>query len=159
MAPDAPTPAEREHELVNGFWQQVRIGGDRLELLKEYAAYTIERPADWDFTGARLEPHGGTATLAAEECFGCRHRDQKLYWHHVIPIGHGGSNSLRNRVPLCLRCHHRIHPWLPETRKGEQLGGEWWSLSDILEDVKQRQDQTSDVIEDAQSTQKTEKPR
>ena len=40
-------------------------------------------------------------------CFVCggeaRHR------HHLIQIQHGGSNTQRNHVPLCKRCHSDVH--------------------------------------------------
>jgi len=29
--------------------------------------------------------------------------------HHVIPIGDGGSNSIRNRVLICNICHFKLH--------------------------------------------------
>jgi hypothetical protein len=33
----------------------------------------------------------------------------------VIEVHHGGSNSPRNQVNLCFRCHQRLHPWLSDT--------------------------------------------
>lgn len=29
--------------------------------------------------------------------------------HHLIPISHGGDNRQSNLIPLCMRCHGKIH--------------------------------------------------
>ena len=31
------------------------------------------------------------------------------HYHHIIPVLHGGSETIENRVGLCHHCHHRVH--------------------------------------------------
>lgn len=139
------SPQEREYRLLDIFWWKVREGEDRLALLLAFSTLTIERPADWD--RASIRATANQHRLTTNGCFGCGTHDRRLYWHHVIQIQNGGSNYVRNRVAICLRCHATIHPWLPESRPGEQLHGEWWSLSDVLNETRRREDATSDAIE------------
>lgn len=139
------TPAEEEIHLLNVFWSKVAAGEDRLELLGILAQITIERAPDWN--QAAIRAAAAQHALTAECCFGCQTHDRRLYWHHVIQIQNGGSNYLRNRVAICLRCHSTIHPWLPANRPGEQKGGEWWSLADVLRDVERREGAESDLFE------------
>lgn len=133
--------------LLELFWQYVERGEDRLELLKLYAAQPVSREQDWNRQAVRDE--ASTITLDAHGCFCCRTEDRRLYWHHVVQVQHGGSNSPRNRVAICYRCHALIHPWLPKNRKGEELAGEWWSLSDVAEDLQRRETSLGDVTERA----------
>ena len=125
--------AIREVRLIDAYWQRMPNTHDTIAVLREYARYRIERPADWDVRQVRDEVVRDTVRLYAGECFACHTHDRRLYWHHVIPIARGGSNYLRNRVPLCLRCHHEIYPWLPVWRPGEQRSGEWLSIGQIAE--------------------------
>lgn len=43
----------------------------------------------------------------SDRCFVCgelpKHR------HHIIQIQHGGRNTYRNIVDLCVKCHRRVH--------------------------------------------------
>lgn len=126
-----------EFLLVELFWELVKRDGDRLDLLRIFAAQPVTRSTDWDCAAVRQEAATSGGGVP-EACFSCRSGDRKLYWHHVIQIQHGGSNKPRNRVAICYRCHAAIHPWLPKERKGEQRGGEWYSLGEILEDAQQQ---------------------
>jgi len=29
--------------------------------------------------------------------------------HHIVPLGCGGTNTYRNLLPLCERCHGKVH--------------------------------------------------
>lgn len=105
-----------ELQVLNYFWLTSRKGMDRLDLLKQLSAVTIDRPADWDqkairraFT--RLE-HG---SLYQTPCFVCRGLGRRLHRHHVIWIRNGGSNDPSNLVWVCTRCHGVVHPWMERT--------------------------------------------
>ena len=43
-------------------------------------------------------------------CFACG--ESAAIRHHIIALGHGGTNAKRNVVALCRKCHAVIHPWL-----------------------------------------------
>ena len=32
--------------------------------------------------------------------------------HHIITLKNGGRNTKRNRIPLCKKCHVKVHPWM-----------------------------------------------
>lgn len=32
--------------------------------------------------------------------------------HHIIQLQHGGKNDKNNVVPICVKCHSDIHPWM-----------------------------------------------
>ena len=34
------------------------------------------------------------------------------YRHHIVMLSRGGTNDPWNIVPICGKCHKRIHPWL-----------------------------------------------
>lgn len=34
---------------------------------------------------------------------------QHIRWHHVVPLGKGGIDTISNIVPVCDRCHLAIH--------------------------------------------------
>lgn len=105
-----------EQAALYYFWLQAeRCQGRtaRLGLLGELADVTVRRPLEWDrkairraFEAGRLE-----ARLDRQFCFACG-AGKGLAFHHVVTINHGGSNDLRNQVPLCADCHKQIHPWL-----------------------------------------------
>lgn len=43
-------------------------------------------------------------------CQGCGNNVQKdAPIHHIVPLGCGGTNTLRNLITLCEQCHGRIH--------------------------------------------------
>lgn len=35
--------------------------------------------------------------------------DSEIEYHHVVPLGCGGTNNFSNIVPLCATCHMKIH--------------------------------------------------
>lgn len=108
--------ARAEQRALNAFWAAARTER-RLELLMEYTFITIRRQDGWDAKALRAEHtatnHGGTVSLDRKQCFACQAVGQ-LYRHHVIELQHGGSNSIRNQVPLCFECHKFLHPWLTD---------------------------------------------
>lgn len=107
-----------EARLLNLFWQLVRQDGDRLGLLLDFGHLVVKRAGSWD-AGAVREAHeqrralSPNVTLTRKRCFSCE-ADAVLYEHHIIEIQNGGSNALRNRVPLCFDCHQYLHPWLTD---------------------------------------------
>jgi len=42
-------------------------------------------------------------------CQGCGTSDAELHSHHIVPLGCGGTNHLRNLITLCSECHGRVH--------------------------------------------------
>jgi 5-methylcytosine-specific restriction endonuclease McrA len=116
------TNADRfEAALLDVFWCAVCERPDvRLRLLVKMAELVVPREAGWDLAAIREAARGCVGSLKEAACFVCGRDGLKLYLHHVIQVQNGGSNDLRNHVPICLRCHSRIHPWLPEERPGEE---------------------------------------
>jgi hypothetical protein len=133
-APSVEQPAEpretlaiSEEDALVEFWKAAGdYSTDRLALLRAFAELAIVRPADWDTAEIRrdsLDPR-----LRAEGCFCCRKDWRAYHWHHVIQIQFGGSNYVRNRVPLCGTCHGAIHPWLPASRL---TAGSWFHIGGL----------------------------
>lgn len=103
-----------EAEILNVFWRSANEpGANKLQLLRAFTEIAIVRPADWNISEIRAEAH--KHMLSASECFVCR--GEYSDWHHVIQIQFGGSNYVRNRVPLCGKCHSDVHPWLPRVER------------------------------------------
>lgn len=104
-----------EPRVLDYFWLMARAGADPLWLLLHVGQVVIVRPADWDRAAIRRAhergPRAWEPRLGKRWCFACLSQ-ASLYHHHVIEVQHGGSNALRNRVPLCFPCHQYLHPWL-----------------------------------------------
>jgi hypothetical protein len=142
-----------EDLLLSRFWRKVGEGGIdvRLDLLKHYAELTIVRPSDWDTTAVRAE---GVGYVQGADCFACLKRSHRTYRHHIIQVQHGGSNDQRNIVDICLNCHKRLHPWIPEGDTTEARNG-MVLVGDLLKHVGKRFMRESQVINDPAP----EKPR
>jgi len=59
----------------------------------------------------RMRFSGELARKCGTECVSCGSKEN-IEYHHIIPLALGGSNRIRNIVPLCHRCHkvaHGIH--------------------------------------------------
>jgi 5-methylcytosine-specific restriction endonuclease McrA len=56
------------------------------------------------------QPKISRAKLSNRTCKACLGRAQVR--HHIVQLQHGGTNDVRNIVPLCRDCHKKIHPWL-----------------------------------------------
>jgi len=98
------------------FWDRHAAGADRLELLLLFEAVTIARPGGWKPQSVRSTfETQRTSWRPVSGCFGCA-RHEELSLHHVITIDHGGSNAVRNLVPVCVGCHLYLHPWLTTAR-------------------------------------------
>lgn len=96
---------------------------ERLSVLKQCADIKLERPSNWSLSRIRTEMAAMVATFhRPDQCFICRCRGYRLYWHHIIQVQHGGSNVPQNFVAVCHKCHQRIHPWLPEPTSLEEIG-------------------------------------
>lgn len=99
-----------EGRMLDYFWRMVREDADRIALLRQLSGVALERSSDWDYWSVRQQT---TWDIRAGDCFACKRRDDRLTWHHVIWVKHGGSNRPVNLVALCQACHRRVHPWLP----------------------------------------------
>lgn len=115
-----------EEYAIAYFWMVAGRAEDRLNLLLLMTQVVIERPPTWDRAAIRRQHEDQMRARAVSlrrsdaenlECFSCRNRGVKLYFHHVIEVQNGGSNASRNRVPLCFDCHQYLHPWLKEQTK------------------------------------------
>jgi len=126
-----------EDHVLAYFWQMVRAGADRVALLEQLNTVAIRRPKGWSKVDARKVHHAYPTS-----CFCCLNGDRKLYWHHIISVDHGGGNAVRNLVALCLRCHARIHPWMPSDRPGEVLTG-FHDVRDLVQQFRRRMKDTA----------------
>lgn len=121
---DAAIATKAEALLLLTFWDMVGSGHQKLELLLAFTRLKVLRPEDWDpeaIRAAHRVNQGAAATIQVDKphCFSCGARTQ-LYAHHVIEVQHGGSNNIRNQVPLCFDCHQYLHPWLTEEDRAPQ---------------------------------------
>ena len=53
---------------------------------------------------------GWRFVIKGQSCYCCESQAQVR--HHVTPLSKGGRNKDNNIVPLCRRCHEKVHPWL-----------------------------------------------
>jgi hypothetical protein len=135
-----------EEQWLDVLYLAVRNGSDRLAMLQKLSNVKLMRPREWDRSAirysfadsfSRLFLRGLSLHTHADQCFGCLNRDRWLYWHHVIQVQHGGSNSPRNLVRLCHRCHRTVHPWLEEPTTTENRSG-WTSMADLVSRAKKK---------------------
>lgn len=77
---------------------------------------TRDYPDDWEEMAQVVKQRDGC-------CQGCGRRadashtdapdwqdeDAELHAHHIVPLGCGGTNTMRNLITLCDGCHGRIH--------------------------------------------------
>lgn len=130
-----------EERVLAAFWALIKSGSDRLDTLLAFSTVVVPRPSDWDRAAVRAE---SGQHLKVRGCFGCHTRSRRLYWHHVIEVQHGGSNAKGNLLPLCLRCHAKIHPWLDANRPGETFTP-WRALTAVMSDVMERAANIEDI--------------
>ncbi len=64
--------------------------------------------------------HGHTKTIATEAqfraliakyggCAGCGAQPLLCQAHHIRPVSQGGATDITNMIPLCWRCHQKVH--------------------------------------------------
>lgn len=120
-------PGISEPIALGLFWNHAENpASDRLALLQRFAEIAIVRPADWDAEAVRAQ-FERLQFGAAARCFACRSGDRTIVRHHVVQLQHGGSNTPRNFVAICTRCHAAIHPWVADSTT--QHG--WTSIADF----------------------------
>lgn len=56
----------------------------------------------------RLRNTGILVSECGDTCVNCG-SDTDVEYHHIVPLSLGGTNNLRNIVPLCHRCHCAAH--------------------------------------------------
>lgn len=100
----------------------------RLMLLRRLAEVVIPRDEHW-YPTMRAETL--PEILEGGRCFVCGLSRLEIHRHHVIQVQHGGSNSVRNLVPLCRACHADVHPWLPRVL----ARGGWTCVSEMARGV------------------------
>lgn len=123
-------PGVSEPVALALFWDQAEDARtDRLALLQLFAEIAIVRPAEWDLENLRRQ-FESFSFAEVERCFTCRSGDRTIVRHHVIQLQHGGSNTPRNFVAICTRCHAAVHPWLPKRCE------DWTSVADLVASVK-----------------------
>jgi len=91
------------------------------ELRREY-----NRPS---FKQALKNYHG-------DRCVNCG-SDDRIEFHHIVPIANGGTNCITNVVPLCYECHKRAHEAHKIAKKhaGEHGGRKVKDLNDLENNV------------------------
>ena len=115
-----------EQDVLDYVYQMARNPDvDRIALLKQIADVAIERPSNWDGGVIREHARKAQRRLYGWRCFCCRTEARSVYWHHVVQVQNGGSNTPRNMLTLCARCHRDIHPWLPAPTSIENRGFAW----------------------------------
>lgn len=126
-----------EDMALEYFWRMVGQGAPVLTVLSWMSRIWIPRPDDWDKAEIRRQHETGTNHYARrKECLGCKDTQRNLYLHHIIEVQNGGSNCVRNIVPLCFECHKFLHPWLTVEPKWPKRGvGGFHSMRDIAETV------------------------
>lgn len=116
-----------EDSVLDYFWLMNRQDVHCLPLLLHLSKVVIARPSDWDRAAIRREheQRGGlfAPKLDARMCFACWDSQNHRYFHHIVEVQHGGSNQLRNQVPLCFACHQYLHPWLTEEPVQRRVSG------------------------------------
>lgn len=105
-----------EERVLDYFWLMVREGAVPIVVLLQLTRVVVKRPATWCPAAIRREHEhdGGACHVERRYCFACQASKVRLYLHHVVEVHHGGSNSPRNKVPLCFLCHQYLHPWLKD---------------------------------------------
>lgn len=122
-----------EKAVLDYFWAMVRADADRVALLKQVSDVRLERPSDWDMKAIRdaVNKRGPAIRLVqAQQCFTCLNAEHWLYWHHIVQVQHGGTNTPSNLVSLCHTCHQRVHPWLMSPTTVENRFG-WTAIGDM----------------------------
>lgn len=116
-----------EDSALNYFWLMMRDGAKSLTVLGWMSQVIIQRPADWNKSEIRRQHELGygkfDVRVSKTVCYGCQATDKNLYFHHIIEVQNGGSNGVRNTVPLCFACHKILHPWLTVEPKPSRGGG------------------------------------
>ena len=56
------------------------------------------------------------------ECYCCG-ATEDLEFHHILAISKGGTNRIKNIVPICYNCHMLVHDKTP--REGASKGGRY----------------------------------
>lgn len=115
-----------EVDALNEFWRQTHAGTDKLQLLRSFAEVAIVRPDGWNYAEIRADFE--RMAFSRDACFVCNF--EHTHRHHVIQIQHGGSNYVRNLLPLCESCHHAVHPWLEDGGRWPNVGA-WSSVGDM----------------------------
>lgn len=107
-----------EDFVLNYFWRMVARFDTRMDVLQQVGRVHLQRPADWSPKAVRAEFEAQHIRVVdprcSRLCFACYGAQRRVYSHHVIEVYHGGSNTLRNLVPLCFGCHQFLHPWLKD---------------------------------------------
>lgn len=73
----------------------------------------------------RLRFDGVLARECGSACVNCG-TEENIEYHHVVPLRLGGTNNLRNIVPLCHRCHkaahgsHHMHKYVENPNAGRK---------------------------------------
>lgn len=84
----------------------------KLKLLREYAekSYPFKRRKP---LAVRREEFRKARRLKGKfrwPCFVCGEKAEAR--HHIIELQHGATNAKKNVIPICHRCHAKVHPWL-----------------------------------------------
>lgn len=129
---------------------------DRLKVsheLKVMRAYTrsiiclnreyLDYPGNWEFKRYRTKHRDG---YACNSCGKLEANGVKLHVHHIIFRSNSGTNSYRNLVTLCFKCHQKQHDH-PISELGGEPAGKTIDLS-IKDGVFTEDENTIDELPD-----------
>lgn len=98
-------------KILDEFWPKFKAEPS-VNPLREYSYRIIQRISDKDLRARRKEFNADAThrLLIGKPCVCCGEEADSR--HHIIELQYGGSNSPKNIVPICSKCHSKVHPWL-----------------------------------------------
>lgn len=99
-------------EFENNF-AKTKTPEERLELVKKIADYVPTFGNIRIYKKRRMEADKKKYNIYNSPCIICGTLSN-IISHHLIQLQNNGDNRRANVKPVCIRCHHLIHPWLKE---------------------------------------------
>lgn len=59
------------------------------------------------------------------KCWICK-KEKANCMHHIILLKNGGSNNLKNLIPICNTCHEKIHSWMLIKKQNEEIDRQFY---------------------------------
>ena len=98
------------HKVLNKL-KKMETPVERLAFLKNEARKKPWQKAKRDYLKLRAVRHN----LSTKKCCICGNLASCM--HHVKPLINGGNNNFSNLVPVCKKCHEKIHPFMKKKRQ------------------------------------------
>ena len=99
------TPFEKNYALCWKFKKEfaTKKSSEILDELCHLSFITINQKTPYTKRRGKKHP-------ILKKCWVCK--EKAFYQHHIIQIKNGGYDSGINRIPICKKCHTKIHPHL-----------------------------------------------